>query len=105
MIIDQVYKQLRDDNVCRSAYQFSKQFLQKSPSYYSVIKSRNIAPSFDALLALEATLLETAQAYTSNRYPFFIRTRKHLLAMHSAVSKHRQQQVLLKFINNKSPSI
>ncbi len=101
MIIDYVYQQLRNDSVCNSAYEYSRDFLGRSSSYYSVLKAQGKHPSFDVLLILEIALMKKAELYESSNYPFFIRTRNHLLEMNEAVKKYREQQILMKFITYK----
>ena len=101
MIIDYVYEQLRNDSVCESAYKFSREFLGRSSSYYSVLKAQKREPSNTVLLTLEIALKKRAELYVNPRYPFIIRTRNHLLEMHEAVKKYREQQILMRFITYK----
>jgi len=100
-MIDLVYEQLRNDSVCESACQFSREFLGKSASYYSVLKSRNQQPTTDVLFTLEYALKNKAEAYSSNRYPFFIRTRNHLLQLQTDVREYRENRIMEKFMSNK----
>lgn len=102
MIIDYVYKQLRNDSVCNSAYEFSRDFLGRSASYYSVLKAQQREPSFNVLLILEVALKKKAELYENPKYPFIIRTRNHLLEMHKAVKDYREQQIMMKFITYKN---
>ena len=101
MIIDYVYEQLRSDSVCNSAYEYSREFLGRSASYYSVLKAQKKEPSFDVLLILEVALKKRAELYKSCNYPFFIRTRNHLLEMSKTVREYREQQIMMKFITCK----
>ena len=101
MIIDYVYKQLRDDNVCKSAYEYSKEYLGRSRSYYSVLKAEKREASCEVLLVLELALIKKAELYASNNYPYFIRTRNHLLEMHKNVKEYREQKILMDFITYK----
>ena len=100
-MIDVVYEQLRNDSVCESAYQFSREFLGKSSSYYSVLKSRKKQATTDVLFTLEYALENKAKAYSSNNYPFFIRTRNHLLQMKEEVRRYRENKIMTDFINFK----
>lgn len=102
MIIDYVYEQLRSDSVCASAYEYSKEFLGRSASYYSVLKAKKREPSFNVLLMLEVALKKKAELYENPKYPFIIRTRNHLLEMHKAVKDYRERQIMMKFITYKN---
>ena len=102
MIIDYVYEQLRNDSVCESAYKFSREFLGRSSSYYSVLKAQQREPTFDVLLILEIALMKRAESYANPNYPFMIRTRNHLLEMHKMVKEYREQKILMKFITYKN---
>ena len=101
-MIDLVFEQLRNDHVCGSAYQFSKEFLGKSPSYYSVLKARKKQPTTNVLFTLEFTLRNKAEFYSNNNYPYFIRTRNHLLTLSSKVKDYRESKVMNDFINFKN---
>jgi len=100
-MIDAVFEQLKNDSVCESAYQFSREFLGRSPSYYSVLKSRKKQATIDVLFTLEFALENKAKAYNNNNYPFFIRTRNHLLQMKEAVREYRENKIMTDFINFK----
>ena len=104
-MIDAVYEQLRNDSVCESAYQFSREFLGRSPSYYSVLKARKKQATTDVLFTLEYALENKAKAYSSNNYPFFIRTRNHLLQMKQAVREYRESKIMTDFINFKEKTL
>ena len=101
-MIDMVFEQLRNDSVCKSAYQFSREFLGKSSSYYSVLKTRKQNPSTDVLFTLEYALENKAKLYSRNNYPFFIRTRNHLLQMKEEVRRYRENKIMSDFINFKA---
>ena len=100
-MIDLVYEQLRNDSVCASACQFSREFLGRSSSYYSVLKARKQHPTTDVLFTLEYALKNKAEAYSSNRYPFFIRTRNHLLQLQADVREYRENRIMNKFMSYK----
>ena len=101
MLIESIYQKLHDQNICGSGYDFSVRFLGKSPSYYSVIKTRNQNPTTDVLFTLEFSLERKAKEYSSNRYPFFIRTRNRLLQLKKEVRKYREKKIMDDFINFK----
>ena len=100
-MIELVYEQLRNDSVCESACQFSREFLGRSSSYYSVLKARKQHPTTDVLFTLEYTLKHKAEAYSSNSYPFFIRTRNHLLQLQTDVREYRENRIMNKFMSYK----
>jgi|GEM_PF-4240410 len=89
MIIEDVFEQLKNDNVCRTAHEFSEDFLGRSPSYYSMLKARRREPSTETLITLEHALRSTATIFASNRYPYFVRTHKHLLDLVESVRAFR----------------
>ena len=90
MIIEDIYEQLRNDNVVESAYEFSKRFLNKCPTYYSVIKSRSMEPKLDTLLYLEAQLSESALFYKKYNTPNFIRTYNHIAKLNERLSNYNK---------------
>jgi len=91
MLLTEIYHQLRNDNVCKNESDFSTRFLNKSNSYYSVYKTRNTKPNVTVLLNLETALLNTAHIYSNNNYPYFIRTRRHLITLSTRVNQYRKQ--------------
>ena len=102
MIVDYIFKRLKDDGVCDSAYEYSRSFLGRSASYYSVLKAQNREPTSDVLLLLEAALMSRTELYMNNNYPHVVRIRKHLLEMHKIVKDYREQQIMMRFITHKS---
>lgn len=56
MYLEKHYRELREADLCASAYEFSERFLGKSRNYYSVLKARKLEPSIDALVSLEYAL-------------------------------------------------
>ena len=101
-MIDLVYEQLRNDSVCASACEFSRDFLGRSASYYSVLKARKQQPTTDVLFILEYALKNRAELYSSNRYPYFIRTRNHLLQLQTDVREYRENRIMNKFMGYKN---
>ena len=102
MLIEDVYTTLVNEKLCDSAYDFSQRYLGKSKSYYSVLKSRNISPSFDVILTLESSLQNTASLY-SDRQPIFTRRIKSLNCLAEDVKKHREtiiEEKLNNMLNN-----
>ena len=90
MIIEDIYEQLRNDNVVKSAYEFSERFLNKCPTYYSVIKSRSMEPKLDTLLYLETQLYESALFYKKYNTPYFIRTYNHIVKLNERISTYNK---------------
>ena len=90
MLLEDIYEQLRFDNVVSNAYEFSEWFLNKSPAYYSVMKSRNINPKLDTLLYLEAKLSESALFYKKYNTPNFIRTYNHIVKLNERLSNYNK---------------
>jgi len=64
--IENIYTELKDNAIIKNGEEFSTRFLNKSPRYYSAIKSQGIEAHTDLLLDLAETLAtqrETLQAY------------------------------------------
>jgi len=55
-MIEEIYKDLKKQKKCNSGYQFSREFLGKSNSYYSVLKARKEEPTLDVITVLEYVL-------------------------------------------------
>jgi hypothetical protein len=70
MKIEEVFQSLQEMNVCRSAYDFSKNYLKRDRSYYSVIKVKHAQPSVDTWVMLERSLRQRGRqfAQSSNIY-------------------------------------
>ena len=79
MIIDEIYEQLVLDGLCESAMQFSTEYLGKYEHYYLHLKIRRVIPEIETLLHLYAALTHKADSFKSYKYPYFVRTRNHLL--------------------------
>jgi hypothetical protein len=101
MLLNDIYTQLRYDNVVRNAYQFSTQFLNKNESYYSVLKTREQEPSIATLIYLEKELIETAAFYKKYNYPHFNRTYNHLLPLIERVRNHNKAITQLNILRKK----
>lgn len=94
-----IYEELRNSNVCSSAYQFSREFLCRSSSYYSVLKARDYQPTTDVLMTLELALKKAAEYYSSQHYPHFIHTKNRLLLLLKEVREYRDSRILFNFVN------
>ena len=67
--IENIYTELKDNAIIKNGEEFSTRFLNKSPRYYSAIKSQGIEAHTDLLLDLAETLAtqrETLQAYDTS---------------------------------------
>ena len=68
--IEQVYEQIADIRYI-STDEFSRNYLDKNPSYYRSIKSRHIAPSTGALICLLETIgKQMCIIKSGNTHPF-----------------------------------
>ena len=101
MNIQEIYNQLKRDHLCDSAYDFSKNYLGKARSYYSVLKARNAEPSTDALVMLELSLKDRASMFESDRYEFYSRLRTGLLSLSNEVRDYRDKQCMDRLRDNK----
>ena len=89
-MIESIYNKLHDQNICDSAYDFSVRFLGKSRSYYSVLKTRNVQPSIEAISTLEVALKNTSNLF-SDRHPVLTKTRITLQDLAVDVGQYREQ--------------
>ena len=94
MVLEDVYKKLHKERLCDSAYDFSKNYLGKARSYYSVLKARNAEPSTEALVMLELSLKDRASMFESDRYEFYSRLRNGLLSLSKEVRDYRNKQCM-----------
>lgn len=88
MLLEEIYTALRRQHLCTSAYDFSVNYLGKSPSYFSVLKARNDKPSIEAIVTLEMALHRRANLYGSS-HPFLIQTREKLIELENEVASYR----------------
>ena len=56
MQIQKIYEELKDGNFCRSAYEFSRDYMNMDRSYYSVLLARKKEPSIEAWVMLNFAL-------------------------------------------------
>ena len=86
MELQKIFKELTDIRLCKNAYDFSKNYLGKSQSYYSVLTANRAQPSIGTLAILEVALKEKASDYENDSYEIFRLRRKQLLSLSSSVS-------------------
>jgi hypothetical protein len=89
-----IFEELHGIRLCKSAYDFSTNYLGKSQSYYSVLKANEVKPSIDTLAILEIALKEKASDYENDKYDIFTLRRKQLLSLSNAVSEIRNQRCI-----------
>lgn len=56
MQIQKIYEELREGEFCKSAYAFSRDYMNKDRSYYSVLIARKKEPSIEAWVMLNFAL-------------------------------------------------
>ncbi len=78
MNIDEIYKALKRQNLCRSGHDFSRNYLGKHHSYLSVIKARGESPSIEAWAMLSYTLQTRVQVFASSDNEFIQAAAIHL---------------------------
>ncbi len=76
-----IFDELHKVKLCNSAYEFSTNYLGKSKSYYSMLKSKNMEPSIDALSILELVLNEKASLCVGDKFGIVKTRRKKLLKL------------------------
>ena len=94
MELQEIFEELHGVHLCKSAYDFSTNFLGKSQSYYSMLKANNARPSIDALAILETALIKKASDYNNDKYEIFIVRRNQLLSLSASVSTMRNQRCI-----------
>lgn len=56
MQIREIYEELKEGNFCKSAYAFSRDYMNMDRSYYSVLIARKKEPSIEAWVMLNFAL-------------------------------------------------
>lgn len=74
MELQEVYNELKQLNLCKSAYDFSVEYLGKDRSYYSVLKATNTPPSIEALVMLDFALTQNVRELGNSDHPVIQRT-------------------------------
>ena len=70
MQIEEIYAALKNRKLCRSAHDFSRNYLGKHHSYFSVIKVRGEQPSIEAWATLSYALQSRAQVLSRSDRDF-----------------------------------
>lgn len=86
MKIEDVYNELYEQNVCKSGYEFSRDYLGKNENYFSVCKARKKEPSVEALVTLSLALQHRSQSLSRSDNAQIRKTGTKLAEMHGAVS-------------------
>ena len=94
MELQKIFEELHSNRLCKSAYDFSTNYLGKSKSYYSVLKANKIKPSINTLAILETALKKKASDFNNDRYEIFTLRRKQLLSLSASVSTMRNQRCI-----------
>jgi hypothetical protein len=102
MQLQKIFEELNGIRLCKSAYDFSTNYLGKSQSYYSVLKANKVKPSIDTLAILEIALKEKASDYENDKYEIFSLRRKQLLSLSNSVGEIRNQHCIAKLKANGS---
>ena len=92
MQLQNIFEELHGVRLCKSAYDFSTNYLGKSKSYYSVLKASKAEPSIDSLAILELALREKASEYENDKYEIFTVRRNQLLSLCDRVCALRHQR-------------
>ena len=94
MELQKIFEELHSNRLCKSAYDFSMNYLGKSKSYYSMLKANKVKPSITTLAILETALKQKASDYNSDRYEIFTLRRKQLLSLSASVNTMRNQRCI-----------
>ena len=87
MELQEVYNELKQLNLCKSAYDFSVEYLGKDRSYYSVLKATNTPPSIEALVTLDFALTESAKQLCRSDHPVVQRAQVSVGRMSSEIKQ------------------
>jgi hypothetical protein len=68
MKIFEVYEQLSEMSICRSAYEFSRTYLKRNQSYYSVLKVKQAEPPIETWVMLERTLKQRSEQFSQSAH-------------------------------------
>jgi hypothetical protein len=86
MKIDEIYEALKRQKLCRSGHDFSRSYLGKHHSYYSVLKARGEKPSIEAWAMLSYVLHSRAQIFARSDSEFIRASATHLRELQQAVA-------------------
>jgi hypothetical protein len=87
MKLQEVYNELKQLNLCKSAYDFSVEYLGRDRSYYSVLKSTNTPPSIEALVMLDFALTQNVKELGNSDHPVIERTHTAVERMSSEIKQ------------------
>ncbi|WNC72495.1 DUF6626 family protein [Thalassotalea psychrophila] len=85
MELNDVYKELRRNRLCRNGRDFSVRYLGKDRSYYSVIKATKTEPSVIVLMNLYFNLNKQADAVYDPNSPVINRIQRELNVLSASV--------------------
>ena len=90
-MIEDIFDQLQKNQLCRSGYDFSRRFLGKSQSYFSVLRATAKEPGIGTWIKLEDILKEKAEIYCYGEYPSLIEKKQALDELSKQVALYRKQ--------------
>lgn len=88
MQIQQIYEELKEWQLCKSGYAFSRDYLKKDRSYYSVLKAREKEPSMEAWVMLDYSLQQRAQVFGDSKIQQVREAGTKLNRLHTEVWSH-----------------
>ena len=86
MRINDIYEKLKENNLCRSGHDFSRDYLGKHHSYLSMLKARDQRASIEAWLMLSYSLQSRAQVLAASENPFILEAATHLTKLQKVVA-------------------
>ena len=96
MELQTIYDELKELNLCKSAYDFSVDYLGRDRSYYSVLKATDKEPSIEALVILDYALTEDASRLCNSDHPVIQRAHTTI----SGLSTEIRQAINIKARNS-----
>lgn len=76
--LDSVYETLRRLKLCKSGYQFSREYLGRAPNYYSVVKANEKKPSVAAMTTLYYSLVRQSHYLEGSDSAVIVSTKREL---------------------------
>lgn len=86
MQIQEIYEELKEGHLCKSGYAFSRDYMSKDRSYYSVLKARGQEPSIEAWVMLNYALQQRGQLLRDSKSRVVLEAAERLNTLQAKVS-------------------
>jgi len=88
MKIQEIYEELKQEQLCKTGYDFSRDYFNKDRSYYSVLKAKDMEPSIEALVMLNFALQRRERIFGVSEFEQVREKASKLNALQAEVSEH-----------------